>query len=236
MSRTEHIPHGWGNDSLRNLIDRARAHAFGSPRLRNVFNLPRESRDLQTVDAAFDRLIAGWIDPEHPQVAMLVVRSFSALRGAAQLAMSGQLSEAYTVARFCLEHGLYGNLMGSIATRGVCGSTVEQMQKHETGAPRLVRQISYSRHYVGVTSGWEMRRLICTNSRSTLARTRTNCRHCRTMETETTPEGGKRFLHSLLSDDVLPFRLCRSHESDSSSWTLPSCPSRFDTSWHASTR
>src|SRR5436305_1547011 len=105
MGNSNALPHGWGDDLLTDFIDRARAHAFAT-----FVQLPRESADLQTVDAAFHRLIDGWIDPEHPQVAMLVVRAFSAFRAATQLAMSGQLTEAYAVARVCLEHGLYGNL------------------------------------------------------------------------------------------------------------------------------
>ena len=97
-------PPGWGKDRFTAFLDMARGNLFAS-----FYNLAPKYAILRTVDEAYLALIEGWKDPEDAFAAPLAIRCHSAFRVAAQLSMSGQLPEAFMVARGCLEHALYAN-------------------------------------------------------------------------------------------------------------------------------
>jgi hypothetical protein len=61
------------------------------------------------IDAAFLALLEGWSDPENIAVAGFAYRAHSAFRAAAQLALTGQVPEAFMVVRGSLECALYAN-------------------------------------------------------------------------------------------------------------------------------
>lgn len=104
------LPKGWASDSLSSFFDVARNNLLAS-----FANLRGEYSAIRDIDAAFLALLEGWTDPESIGPAPLAFRAHSAFRVAAQLALSGQVPEAFMVMRGCLENALYANHIDSAA-------------------------------------------------------------------------------------------------------------------------
>jgi hypothetical protein len=100
------IPEGWGVDLLAAFIDQARDHLLGA-----FAQYPTEYGKLVALDASIYNLTAHTTDSENPCAAALAVRAASSYRAAVQLAMSGQIPEAYMVLRGCPESALYAHLI-----------------------------------------------------------------------------------------------------------------------------
>ncbi len=102
----------WGEDQLGQFINLARENCVNSFGL-----LYGEYRRIRDIDALFAALFEDYVDPEDPLAATFGLRCHSALRAAAQLALSGQLPETYMVLRGALEHALYAHHASSSEKR-----------------------------------------------------------------------------------------------------------------------
>ncbi len=203
MADSEGIPPGWGSDSLTSFIDLARDHAFGS-----FHNLQGEYAALRTIDTAFLALIDGWLDPENVFAAPLAVRSFSSFRAAAQLALSGQLPEAYMVMRGCLEHSLYANYMDANPSswavwskRGADDAARKLCAKTFSGR-NLFDALRHRVPPLGEMAGALYERAIEFGAHPNEMAIGS------TMEMKETEDGGRTFEYAFLSGDGTPLRLC----------------------------
>jgi len=95
-------PSTWGKDELSSFFDAARSNSFAS-----YHNLAGSYRRMVDIDGLYIALFEEFKDPEDPLGAGLAFRCHSALRAAAQLALSGQVPEAFMVLRGALEMALY---------------------------------------------------------------------------------------------------------------------------------
>jgi hypothetical protein len=203
MANSSDIPPGWGSDPLSSFFELARGHAFGS-----FHNLKREYGAIRAIDIAFLALIDGWFDPENVFAAPLAVRAFASFRAASQLALSGQLSEAYMVMRGCLEHALYANYMDAIphswpiwskrdddeAARKLCAKTFS--------ARNLFEALRNRTKPLGDMAGALYERAIEFGAHPNEMAVGS------TMEWKDAKDGGHTFEYSFLSGDGLPLRLC----------------------------
>lgn len=97
------IPAGWGQDSLSSFIEMANRNTYGVFVLYNSwFSL------LQRIDSAFDKFSENLLNLPLVVEPLLFMRGQSAYRAAVRLATSGQIPEAYSLLRGCLEYSLYG--------------------------------------------------------------------------------------------------------------------------------
>ena len=105
-------PHGWGDDTLSESFDMARLNSYAS-----FANKRPAVADLVEIDRLFPLVIkdARNLKPFFP--ANFFLRSHSAFRVAAQLAMSGQAFEATAMMRLLLEHAGYGLFIGADTER-----------------------------------------------------------------------------------------------------------------------
>ena len=95
-------PTGWGEDALTRFLEKARDNTHAT-----FANLPNSYRRFRDLDGLFIQLFADYRDPEHPIGAALALRCHSALRVSAQLAMAGQVPEAFMTLRGALEMAMY---------------------------------------------------------------------------------------------------------------------------------
>jgi hypothetical protein len=99
-------PRDWGNDELSDFFNRAVWNSWSTfANQQEWFSL------IRRVDAVFARLTATLRDPPNLIAAFLLVRSHSALRAAAGLAVATQLPESYVLLRSALEYPAYGLLL-----------------------------------------------------------------------------------------------------------------------------
>ncbi|MEI8218119.1 MAG: hypothetical protein WCG51_03615 [Elusimicrobiota bacterium] len=96
-------PKGWGNDDLTEFFDASRMNSFAT----FVQFYPEYSKILD-IDNEFKKISNNLDQSENQFCVFLLHRSHSAYRASAQLAISGQIPEAYMVLRGCLENALYG--------------------------------------------------------------------------------------------------------------------------------
>jgi hypothetical protein len=97
-------PPTWGQDDLSEFIDGAHANAFAT-----FANLSGSYSRIRDIDSLFTELFTDFKDPDNLIGAGLGLRCHSALRAAAQLAISGQVPEAFMVLRGALELALYAH-------------------------------------------------------------------------------------------------------------------------------
>jgi hypothetical protein len=96
-------PAEWGHDSLSSFIELANRNTYGVFVLYNKwFSL------LQHIDSAFDKFSENLLNLPLVVEPLLFMRGQSAYRAAVRLATSGQIPEAYSLLRGCLEYSLYG--------------------------------------------------------------------------------------------------------------------------------
>jgi len=96
-------PPGWEDDDLAKFMDTARNNAYAT-----FANLRLEYGRLSGIDAVFRKLIDNLHHTGQWFVGFFVLRAHSTFLGAAALAISGQIPEAYVLLRSCLENCLYG--------------------------------------------------------------------------------------------------------------------------------
>jgi len=96
------VPEKWGDDRLSSFIENATGNTYAT-----FANLKGEWRKLQGIDGLFQCVVDHLDNPPDLVGAIFLPRTHSAYRGAVRLAISGQLPEAYSVLRTCLEWGLY---------------------------------------------------------------------------------------------------------------------------------
>jgi len=97
------VPPGWGEDDLSAFVEQAQRNTHAT-----FANLRKPYLALQTIDDLFSAAHRELEGCERNFVScLLCLRTHSSFRGAARLAMSGQLPEAYALMRSCLENALY---------------------------------------------------------------------------------------------------------------------------------
>lgn len=104
-------PPEWGKDELTKFLDQARGNQFAT------FVHKPVARDLIGIDACFQRIEQGWINPRPWFTALFMYRAHSAYRAAFGAAMAGQTFEVFPLVRSCLECGAYGLHVGSDSNR-----------------------------------------------------------------------------------------------------------------------
>lgn len=100
---SEGHPDGWGDDSLTDFFDRARANSFAA-----FANLEVQTGQLIELDGLLVRAMALLVREPDPVPVALFIRCHSAWRAGCQLVMSALLPEFYAVSRVALEYALYG--------------------------------------------------------------------------------------------------------------------------------
>ena len=105
-------PGGWGRDSLTEYLEDYRGNQFAT-----FANKPDEMRDLIRLDGLFLKLMKGAINVRPFFPLNFLLRAHSAYRAAVGAVMAGQLYEAQTLLRLCLEHGAYGFYIGDDSAR-----------------------------------------------------------------------------------------------------------------------
>lgn len=96
------LPPYWGDDGLSKFIGMAFRNTLAT-----FANKKPEYAPLVRIDHAFFTACQNLINPQDMLAALLMMRAHSAFRAACQLAMSGQISEAFPVLRSCIEYSLY---------------------------------------------------------------------------------------------------------------------------------
>lgn len=103
---TRDLPVNWGQEPLSEFWDAAMSNV--------VANFAHDRPDvglLRQVDHLFSRIAQSLIEPQNPLVALLLLRTHSAFRGASLVAMTGMPTDAYPLLRAVLEYAGYALLM-----------------------------------------------------------------------------------------------------------------------------
>jgi len=97
------VPEGWGEDTLSAFIDLANTNTLGAfVHYKDWFTL------LQDIDSIFNKFSKHMLNVSVFYEPFLFVRAHSTYRAAIRLATSGQMPEAFSLLRGCLEYSLYG--------------------------------------------------------------------------------------------------------------------------------
>lgn len=105
------IPLNWGKDKLSAYIDVFRSNQFAT------FANKEATADLIKIDGMYHRLLHGAINPRPAYPMNFMLRAHSAYRAGVSATMGGQLYEAQTLLRLCLEHAAYGYYIGADTNR-----------------------------------------------------------------------------------------------------------------------
>jgi len=97
------VPEGWGEESLSAFIELATRNTYGA-----FVHFKDWFKRLQEIDATFSKFSANMLNIPAFYEPFLFVRSHSSYRAAIRLASSGQVPEAFSLLRGCIEYGLYG--------------------------------------------------------------------------------------------------------------------------------
>lgn len=96
-------PAGWGEDELSAFIEQAQRNTLAT-----FANLREPYAALRAIDDLFSDILQGIeVCPGNLLSSLLFLRTHSSFKGAARLAISGQLPEAHALMRSCLENALY---------------------------------------------------------------------------------------------------------------------------------
>lgn len=129
---TRNLPVNWGREPLSEFWDAAMNNV--------VANFAHDQPDiglLRQVDHLFSRIVQNLIEPQNPMVALLLLRTHSAFRGASLVAMTGMPTEAYPLLRVVLEQAGYALLM-----HGNPGHDEAWLRRHDGPAEkRIVRRV-----------------------------------------------------------------------------------------------
>lgn len=110
--QTKPVPRGWGDGPLTAYLD-----DYHDNQVATFANKRKQVADLIRIDSLILKLLQGAINPR-PFVPMtFMLRAHAAYRAAAGAVMAGQLYEAQTLMRLCLEHAAYGFYIGSDVQR-----------------------------------------------------------------------------------------------------------------------
>lgn len=97
------VPEGWGEDTLSAFIDLANRNTLGAfVHYKDWFTL------LQDIDSIFNKFSKNMLNVPVFYEPFLFVRAHSTYRAAIRLATSGQMPEAFSLLRGCIEYSLYG--------------------------------------------------------------------------------------------------------------------------------
>ena len=105
-------PHGWGQDPLTKYLDDCRNNQFAT-----FANKRSELADLKSIDGMFRKLLVGAVDVRPFLPASFLLRAHSAFLAATGSVMAGQLNEAQTQLRLCIEQGAYAFFIGDDSAR-----------------------------------------------------------------------------------------------------------------------
>lgn len=96
-------PNGWSDDEITKFFDDLRNNTYAT-----YANLQSRFQKLVEIDSAFRKLIEGLQYSQDWFAIFFLIRAHSNYLAAASLSSSGQMPEAYSVLRSCIENGLYG--------------------------------------------------------------------------------------------------------------------------------
>lgn len=99
-------PPDWGKDEITSFLDHARGNQFATFVHKSVV------RHLIEIDACFQRIERGWINPRPEFVTLFMFRAHGAYRAALGAAMAGQAFEVFPLLRSCLECAAYALHIG----------------------------------------------------------------------------------------------------------------------------
>lgn len=105
---TQAPPDHWSEDSLTEYLQTYRSNQFAT-----FANKGQSMKELVDIDALFERLLKGAINPRPSYPMHFMLRAHSAYRAGVGAVMAGQLYESQAVLRLCLEHAAYGFYIGS---------------------------------------------------------------------------------------------------------------------------
>jgi hypothetical protein len=108
MCMSKSVPNGWANDALTVYLDGCQSNQLAA-----FANKGQAVRDLIQIDALFERLLRGAINPRPINPMLFMLRAHSAYRAGVSVLMAGQLYESQAVLRLCLEHAAYGHFIGA---------------------------------------------------------------------------------------------------------------------------
>lgn len=97
------VPEGWGEDALSAFIEMANRNSLRAfVHYKDWFTL------LQDIDSIFNKFSKNMLNVSVFYEPFLFVRAHSTYRAAIRLATSGQMPEAFSLLRGCIEYSLYG--------------------------------------------------------------------------------------------------------------------------------
>lgn len=100
-------PRDWGKDEFTRFLDLARGNQFAT-----FVNKPMVPYLIE-IDACFQCVEQGWINPRPQFATIFMFRAHAAYRAALGSAMAGQAFEVFPLLRSCLECAAYGLHIGS---------------------------------------------------------------------------------------------------------------------------
>jgi hypothetical protein len=105
---SEAPPNGWGADALTSYLQDFRRNQFAT-----FANKGQATKDLVTIDELYGRLMVGAVNPRPFYPLNFMLRAHAAYRAGVSAIMGGQVYEAQSLLRLCLEHAAYGFYVGS---------------------------------------------------------------------------------------------------------------------------
>ncbi len=128
-------PDGWGDDALTDYFDNFRNNQYAT-----FDNKRPQVSALIRIDALFKRFLDGAINPQPLEPMGFLLRAHAAYRAAANAIFAGQVFEAQTLLRLCLENGAYSTYVGTNVERWKLW-----MARHDDpeAKPKLRRELSH---------------------------------------------------------------------------------------------
>jgi hypothetical protein len=134
---TETVPEGWGKESLSTFIDLANRNTYGA-----FVHYNDWFTRLQGIDAAFGKFSANMLNVPAFYETFLFVRSHSSYRAAIRLASSGQVPEAFSLLRGCIEYALYGFYLNKFPA---AIKTWSERDDNEAGKMKARKELTFGR-------------------------------------------------------------------------------------------
>ena len=131
------VPEGWGEKSLSAFIDLANRNTYGT-----FVHYKDWFARLQQIDATFDKFSAAMLNIPVFYEPFLFVRSHSSYRAAIRLASSGQVPEAFSLLRGCIEYALYGFFLNKFPT---AIKTWAERDDNEAGKKKARKELTFRR-------------------------------------------------------------------------------------------
>lgn len=131
-------PPGWGEDDFTQFLESARSNQWAT-----FANKKHAVGKLIAIDTQYTRASKDWLNPKNVISALLLLRSHSAFRVAASLAMAGQVTEAFVQCRATLEYSAYAVHIFRDSQLGIVW-----LNRHEDSASMQTQRDAFSHRKV----------------------------------------------------------------------------------------